>query len=355
MIVLHLEGLNLTCVLKFHRRLPDEIRVMIIRLIVTQPDGVVNLEPARLRHCRMRRWLQVTPDLQPVDAWASTLDRLRFMNCNLILASKSINAYAMHEMYTKQKFHFTRLCALQTFLLPLRPETMDLIRHVEVMVGSNEWNMMPAIAALLAKLRFLDTLVIHGICEYTSNRCVGRHLNGGDKPLNGWPVSEESFDKIHGIKLARDMYPFLYPLFNPIIRAQPAITAANDVAEAAEVADPGLGQPSAAALGRSKSKGPSTLPYEKAVIDMNGKERKPIAGAQKLMQVLRFTEIRRSSFWSFLPYPRWTWLNTLLMYHAAERSFRNFTDASKDDKQRQSTIMTAMGEELVKMVAQDTY
>lgn len=353
-----------------YRALPAELRYEIIKLVVSNPDKIVHLEPQTLTSGRLRRFLSPAAQGAPPGAWAAWPDRQRYKNRNLMLACKEIYNDSMDLMYTKQKFSFTRLCALQTFLLPMRPETLDHLRHVEVSVGTSEWNMMQAIAALLLKCRFLNVLVIHGLCEVTSSRCVGKYLNTTVNPLASWPVTKKSFDQIQGVKLARDMYPFMYPLFNPIIRKQLRAAAANNANDAAEnfenaeggekaeAADAGSEMPSASTLAPSKPEEPSPPTYNKAVIKVDHKPvLKEITGIQELMQVLKFTEPARRSGWyaaANLPLPRWAWLQTLT-YSLVNRDFNRFDSAKKDDYERQTTIMTAMGEELIKLVAQDTY
>lgn len=188
-------------------------------LVVGQPDGLVPIEPAHLTAPRLRRTLE--DSYKPLSGnWPNYADRKKFRNLGLLRVSKAIYAEAAVVLYTKQKFVFSRLSALQTFLLLLRPETLDRIIHVEVDVGESEWTFMPGVASQLLQLHYLQTLKVSGLGYSTSSRNFTKYLRATDRSERNWEVSTESYDKMKGIKFARDLYPFFYPFFNAVIRAE---------------------------------------------------------------------------------------------------------------------------------------
>lgn len=197
-------------------------------LVVGQPDGVVPIEPSHLNAPRLRRTLE--DSYKPVSGgWPNFAHRRHFRNLGLLRVCKAIYAEAAVVLYTKQRFAFSRLSALQTFLLLLRPETLDRIIHVELDVGEGEWTFMPGVASQLLQLHYLQTLKISGLGYSTSSRNFTKYLKATDRPESSWEVTMESYDRLRGIKFARDLYPFFYPFFNAVIRAESSVAKGDSV------------------------------------------------------------------------------------------------------------------------------
>lgn len=285
-------------------------------------------------------------------SWDVWRDRKLYRNKNLLLACKQIYHEALPLIYSKQKFIFTRLCALQTFLLPMRSETLDLVHCVRVNVGKEEWHMMPAMASLMLKFRFIESLQIYGLGKTTSTRCISKHLKATNRPLSSWPVSLKSFDRLQGIKLAKDMYPFMYPFFNHIIRA--GLTAG-------EVNSPDPDKSSTATVAQSIPKKLGLVTYKKLQISLeDSPQPKPLAGVEKMLQAVSFLEPRRQyGYWQHNQrlLPVFSWFQTLTKKnHTQMTSFGQF-DALPEEamtKERRATMITAMAEELVKLMEMDS-
>lgn len=139
-----------------------------------------------------------------------------FRNLRLLRVSKEIYKEAAHLFY-KQTFQFHSAATLQTFLLQQRSETMSRLRHIDVTVAENEWNLVPGVSAQLAELVNIEKLSIHGLNHKTSGRDFPKHLSQTGRSISEWDLSLESYDKALGIKLARDTYPFLFPFYRKVI------------------------------------------------------------------------------------------------------------------------------------------
>lgn len=331
---------------------------MIIKVAVCNPNEVVQLEPWALFHNRQRYYLSQPARVDRVGT--QRLDRERFINPNMLLVCKQIYKEGAPLMYSGQKFHFPKLAGLQTFLLPLRPQTLDLIRWVQVDVAEKEWPLMPAMAHLFLQLRFIEHLEISGLGKTTGFREIGRYLRETDRPVCYWPVTIESFDKIRGIKLARDTYPFMYPLYNPVIRAKPSPFAhvprnqklITDFLITDEGLDTSDSEDEAAA-------GPvSPVTYKKAEIVLENRPDEPLekhAGLAKLLKVIHFVELERRPRWyTGISYPAASMNTGFYGWWAHMHDFDQFKNKLMTDKRR-ATMMTAMGEELVRMMANDRY
>lgn len=140
-----------------------------------------------------------------------------FRNLRLLRASKQIYEEAA-ELFYKQTFAFKSATTLQTFLLLQSVETMSRLRQVEVIVRESEWNLMPGVSAQMASLVNIEKLSVLGLSHKTSGRNFVKYLSETKRPISGWEVCLESFDKLSGLKLARDTYPYLYPLFRKVVR-----------------------------------------------------------------------------------------------------------------------------------------
>lgn len=189
-------------------------------------------------------------------------------------------------MYTKQKFTFSRLSALQTFLLLLRPETLDRITHIRVDVREAEWTFMPSVSSQLLQLHYLQTLQISGLGYSTSGRNFNKYLLMTERAEAAWSNTEESYDKLRSIKLARDLYPFMYPFFTGVIRAESSM--ANEIlleeSQDAESASGDLPTPA-----QSEDTDPNSMPTPDD--HTNYKEDSPykrLVGIDALAKVLEF-------------------------------------------------------------------
>lgn len=136
-------------------------------------------------------------------------------NLRLLRTNKLIYQEAASELY-RQTFLFRSASALQTFLLLQRPETMSRLQRVEVQVAETDWMCMPGISAQIGQLVGLKKLTIRGFGGKT-NRDICRYLVSTNRPAQGWKVNVASWDKLTGIKIARDLYPYLFPLFHKIV------------------------------------------------------------------------------------------------------------------------------------------
>lgn len=188
------------------------------KFVVGSHDGTVNIESSPLINPLLRRTLR-EPYWSTHDQKKEWADLIRFRNLRLLRVSKAIYQEAAVVMYTRQKFVFTSLSTLQTFLLLLRPETLDRVTHVQVFVIQTEWHLMPGVALQMLQLRYLQTFEFPRFVFW--RRDFAKYLDDTGRPQSTWPVNVESFDKIQAIKLAKDTYSLMFPFFNAVIRAGP--------------------------------------------------------------------------------------------------------------------------------------
>lgn len=196
------------------RELPTELRLLIFKHTLVNPDGIVSLEAQPLTHLRVRRKLHDRSALP----WPSKGKRPS-QNLQVFRVSKKVYGEAA-DIFYRQIFSFKNASAMQTFLLLQRPETRPRLRHFQVNVSDSEWALMPGIAIQIAQLVNLKKLEIAGLGEKTNCRDISKYLISTGRPPSAWHVTLASWDKLTGIKLARDTYPFLYPLFAQVIRDQ---------------------------------------------------------------------------------------------------------------------------------------
>ncbi|KAJ4420316.1 hypothetical protein N0V82_004415 [Gnomoniopsis sp. IMI 355080] len=316
-------------------KLPPELRDNIYKLVVGSPDGIVAIEPASLTNARLRRTLEESykpvvggRNLTRLTSWTA---RKRYRNLRLLCASKEIYEEAAPVLYTKQKFVFLRLSALQTFLLLVRPETLDRLVHVHVHVGETEWTFMPGVASQLLQLHYLQTLKISGLGFSTSSRNFSGYLNSTERAESTWPVTLESYDKMKAIKLARDMYPFMYPFFNGVIRAGfvEALAVQPDGSKELE--------PEPASSSTSTSTQASDADTDEEQTSLY----KPLVGVKALVHALELDESADS-------YGGW--------YHDCFRSpsFAQFKSKPMTDDRR-STRRAAMKLELLDLMGRDSF
>lgn len=266
------------------RKLPPELRNAVYRLAVGSLDGVVSLGPTNLTNQRLRRNLEEVD--KPGSAGFPNFLRKHFRNLRLLRVSKDIYAEAAVVTYTKQKFAFSRLSALQTFLLLLRPETLDRITHVQVDISEAEWTFMPSVSSQLLQLHYLQTLKITGLCYNTSSRNFTKYLLFTDRNESSWDTTEESFDKLRSIKLARDLYPFMYPFFVGVIRAESSMVNEPLSAESqdADSTSGDLPTPS-----QSDDTDPTSMPGpDDRTNEKEESPYKPLIGIDALAKVLEF-------------------------------------------------------------------
>lgn len=94
------------------------------------------------------------------------------------------------------------------------------MRYLQVNVSGSEWAFMPIIAEQIAELVNLRKLAISEVGHKITRRSMTEYLNCTGRPPASWPASQASWDQLTGIKLARDTYAYLYPLFAKVIREQ---------------------------------------------------------------------------------------------------------------------------------------
>lgn len=187
---------------------------MIYKRVVTHQGGPVYMESPPLVATRIRRRLA---ERVGEEDWTLFKERRRFRNLRLLRVSKQVYQEASYFFY-KQTFAFHRVSALQTFLLLQRPDTMTRLQHIEARVGDAEWGLMPGVAEQIAQLSNLESLKLVGLNYRTSGRDLYRYLDQTKRPMQEWAVNLESMDKMKGIKLARDTYPFLFPLYKAVVQ-----------------------------------------------------------------------------------------------------------------------------------------
>lgn len=196
-------------------------------------------------------------------------------------------------MYTKQKFAFSRLSALQTFLLLLRPETLDRITHIQVDVSEAEWTFMPSVSSQLLQLHYLQTLKISGLGYSTSSRNFTRYLLSTERTESSWDNTEESYDKLRSIKLARDLYPFMYPFFTGVIRAESSMANEPLSAESQDADSTSGDLPTP---GQSDDTDPASMPApDDRTNEKEESPYKPLIGIDALAKVLEFDHNGNSS------------------------------------------------------------
>lgn len=137
---------------------------------------------------------------------------MHFRNLRLLRTCKQVYAEGAGYVYS-QTFKFQQLPALQTFLLIISPETMDKIKDVELFVANNEWKLMPGIAAKLPTFTNLTRLKISGLSLKHGMRDFVKYLDDTGRNINSFPDTIEAWDKLMGMKLARDTYPFMFPYY----------------------------------------------------------------------------------------------------------------------------------------------
>lgn len=279
------------------RELPPELREAVYKLVVGSPDGIISIEPSSLTNLRLRRTLDES--FKPISGgWSNWAGRKKFRNLRLLRVSKTVYAEAAVVMYTQQKFYFSRLSALQTFLLLLRPETLDRLIHVQVDVGETEWTFMPGVASQLLQLHYLQTLKITGLGVNTSSRNFSKYLTSTGRSESTWAVTMESYDKMKGIKLARDMYPFMYPFFNAVIRAGFVEAEGSSPHEFKEPES----EPASSAVSQSSmTKYPDPTPVQNSITSTDEEQKspyKPLVGVDVLVETLELEESRQ-------PYGGW--------------------------------------------------
>lgn len=194
--------------------LPGEIRNQIYKYVVTNPGNVVFIESQSLTSTRSRRFLTEGVDRRN---WPVLHVRSKFRNLRLLRVCKTIYQETADFVY-KQHFKLQRLVTLQTFLLLVRPATLARLRHVEIDIGDPEWHLLPMVSTQLIHLCNLTTLKITGLNYNTSHRDLDRYLQLTGRPISGWEATTDSLDRLNGIKLARDTYPCMFPLYKMVVR-----------------------------------------------------------------------------------------------------------------------------------------
>lgn len=135
-------------------------------------------------------------------------------NLRLLRVCKQIYAEASGYLYS-QKFHFKHLDSLQTYtLLVRRPETKAMLTNIHVMVHDNEWKIMPSVSEKLTGFTNLTSLKIEALHSKTvEGRDYCKYLGECGRSIDDYPVTLASWDKLIGMKRARDLYAFMYPYF----------------------------------------------------------------------------------------------------------------------------------------------
>lgn len=190
-----------------HRDLPPELRIMIFELVVTNYDNTVYMSLSRFKPgIKLRRRLAESRMLP------------RYRNLRLLRANKRIYHEATAVFY-QQVFSFNTATSLHTFLALQRPQTIPLLRHIALRVEAQEWPLMLGISVQMCQLVSLSTL---SLSEVTCSH--GREFEGYLRHTNRPPTEEYwgeqsivMWDKLTGIKLAKDLYAPMFPLFRKVI------------------------------------------------------------------------------------------------------------------------------------------
>lgn len=201
--------------------LPGEIRNEIYKYAVTNTGNLVYIKSQSLTNTRSRRFLSEKVD-EEFSAyfwrrWRHRDTRNKFRNLRLLRVCKTMYRESADFIYG-QRFKFYRLVTLQTFLLLLRPATLARLRHVKVCLGDSEWQLLPMFSTHLIQLINLTTLKITDINTDICRKNFVSYLQRTDRPLSSWEITGDSLDKLNGIKLARDIYPFMFPFFKMMVR-----------------------------------------------------------------------------------------------------------------------------------------
>ncbi|KAJ4391504.1 hypothetical protein N0V93_005122 [Gnomoniopsis smithogilvyi] len=320
--------------------LVPELREAVYKLVVGTPDSVISIQSTTLTNWRLRRNIYEVYRPHP-DRWVHFSDHARFRNLGLLRVSKGIYEEAAVVLYTKHKFVFLRLTALQTFLLLMRPQTLSRLIHVHIHVSDSEWNFMPGVASQLLQLRYLQTLKIFGLGCTTSNRNFAKYLIATGRPMSTWPTTVESFDKLKGIQLARDIYPFMFPFLNAVIRAGP-IVAKDPQPDGSSKSEPELASSDGSQSSMTKYIDPTSA---RALVAHTEEEQdspyQQLAGINALVQALELDE-------SWHTYAAW------YSFDHNSSPFSQFVGTPMTDTRR-STKRTAMKEELLTLMGKDSF
>lgn len=157
---------------------------------------------------------------------------------------------------------------------------------------------MPGVASQMLQLHYLQTLKINGLNYTTSSRNFAKYLNSTGRSESTWQVSIESFDKMMGIKLARDIYPFMYTFFHGVIRAKAVVVeefqpagSMKPEAASSDISQPGM------------TKDLDSTAVQKLGVCMKAGEESiypPLIGVDALVQVLELGEKRLSGWYDFV-------------------------------------------------------
>lgn len=266
-------------------------------------------------------------------------NRGRFQNLSFLRVSKVIYREAAVVMYTKQKFIFISLAALQTFLLLLRPETLDRVVHIEVKVGRGEWQFMPGVSSQMLQLHYLQTLQVsmsRGCNDPDRSGSLHKHLRSTGRAMSTWEVSEESLDKLIGINAARNMYPSMFPFIHGVIRA--GLTEVQDAQDAGSVS----AQKSEKAS-NNMNRQSMTQRFEAQPNEEKKSLYKPLVGVDALVQAL---DVDRS-FGEFFS-------RDYRSFESIGKAFAQFRLNSMT-RDRRLTRRAAMKEELLTLMAKDSF
>lgn len=203
------------------RELAPEIRNTIYKFSLMEPEGMVYLaqQPSNAYSSRRKllrgvrdggfgNWGFTMPD-------RSTMQRGSSRNTALLRTSKAVYKEAAGLVYG-QTFGFFHLGALQAFLIPLSDTAFAFLRRVEVRVADAEWDLLPGMSLQLAHLESLKLGGIYGRFHGTPTMFT-KYLNATARYLYTWDVTLENFDILTGIKIARDLYTYAYPLIQQMV------------------------------------------------------------------------------------------------------------------------------------------
>lgn len=179
---------------------------------MVNPDGIVHIESHNYSALKLRQ--RLAEHIEPRRYSKSTGFHFH-RNLRLLRANKVIYNEAADVFY-RQVFSFKTALALQTFLVFQRPETLPLLRRIHVDVSKPDWKLMPSLSVQIGQLVGLEKLKISGMLPTTTYR-LDKYLAYTKRPREDWENSVVGWDKLRSIKLAKDLYPFLFPFFHKVI------------------------------------------------------------------------------------------------------------------------------------------
>lgn len=137
------------------------------------------------------------------------------LNFAILRVSKRINTEAMSILYG-QKFHFERVEAMQTFLLRVSPAAVGLLRDINCgeLVSSLDRKLLPVVFTLLRPAVRLEHLRVENLA-YCQCRTLTTQL---PKTPGQADMTAATWDRIVAQHYAMEVYAHMYPYIEASLR-----------------------------------------------------------------------------------------------------------------------------------------